>query len=644
MYKIELAQLKGRNSMDQNGLMLLLGMLRDKTAVVSSIGKARTRRPVEVHFQLDTKRTKNGSVDVEITKAGSYRVTVDYPAGDSFNESTYVEESIHLIHALVNSTTLFDLAEEDLRIQKMFPDFDPGELPIHLSSLRTTEFLAKVESLINTYLSLIPEIHRPELPRKRDVLCRLLSQSLSSSYFPGYSKHIEDLNAAVYKLVSDWGFIDTSDLIEVDRLQEQLNNDRYDALMAIQEKKGTLVADDHIAIGERFSATQRQISEMKSSSLTQMEQSVAELSDAQVNDLFERLGLRPLLTLEKFSVVRQALKFVDAPTARGHIESFIQISCGRQLGSIHHIMRPAGYYNAYSDIVPFNDWMNTWDDKGRRRLCLDKLAWHNDKYPIAILGALLEAQISAEWAQGEVEHACITHPMFWDLPDDSDLHLNPEYLQLNLEAIQQAIESGDMRLPSVLLEMDQLSEQRFKHAPKMFVSNPDPALPRLIEKLQHENRIHSGHQPTGWTALASKVMHFLSRSIVFTAKHNHLSVDSALENFLGISAVWTEKENRILAANFLSELVTKSIRMYLTGEIDLDFGDELSSGGYNYLLSSSEPMIWSNVIGNTDSIWKDLVEQIVNSLRQSDNDGQLIIKILKAVNIADVAAIVGYEA
>jgi len=64
---------------------------------------------------------------------------------------------------------------------------------------------------------------------------------------------------------------------------------------------------------------------------------------------------------------------------------------------------------------------------------------------------------------------------------------------------------------------------------------------------------------------------------------------------------------------------------------------------YTFLLTSQKPLHHSRQIGPGESIWEGLVNKIIEALNAAEEDGIVILQLIKAGNIQEVAAIVGYN-
>ncbi|MEP7104113.1 MAG: hypothetical protein ABI721_05395 [Candidatus Dojkabacteria bacterium] len=145
-----------------------------------------------------------------------------------------------------------------------------------------------------------------------------------------------------------------------------------------------------------------------------------------------------------------------------------------------------------------------------------------------------------------------------------------------------------------------------------------------------------------WDVFGNRVVYCLRGYINLLKKNPNIpSIGYLIDRLIGISSLWQQFLNLNNFNSFTIELVAKSIKMYLRGEKE-ELG-EILAGSYTYLLTSRKPEVHSRHIEMPKSIWEDLIDCIIAELNKSEDDGKLILRLIQAKNIGEVAAIVGYE-
>jgi hypothetical protein len=589
-------------------------------------------RPVEVwKTSLVSERFK-GTVQTNITSEGFYGVEVTYNQDYEADNSTYTEETLHLLQALLNPI-YFQEVEIREKVRTELNSLGLETLPRGLATIYTSSFLQNVN---DTMISFADSVEVPSIQKhflsERALLGRLFTRSLES---PGLFLE----NSIILKVVTvakQWAFDILTDSEKDSFIEEtELEKKHVDQWQKMPTDKSV---EELITLNDAQTLERTPVMKKVKEVLQHIVERINVLSDEEIHLLFSNLGLSPLLALENYTIVRDFLSKSDPTHAKLFLDNYIQTADSARLEKVHYLLRPT-YYSDYH--VSNVDWLNTQEDQLRRAQLLDRLKNYSQDDLARLLVQFLDEEISQLWIEGEAEHAVLTHPMFWDVSDNSSLTTNPEYIRRNTEAIRAALASGEVELPSVLTEVTKMKNNEFLLHPYEIAQQHDPQAALLIENIQDEKRRRALSVGDTWKIFATRVSNYLNTGIEILLQNPSIpSFNYLIERLLGISYMQQEYTTINTLNNFLAELTAKSVKMYLLNQ-KVELG-EMYESSYPFLLTSNKPKVRLSQ-SQPQSIWEELVDQIINTLKNTDEDGELILRILKAKDINEVAEIVGYR-
>lgn len=608
-------------------------MIRKPTAIQQALRQRKYSRPVEIKKVELTEGSANGSVSTRVTAEGDYNIKVSYRENCEQEDSTYAEETLHLLQELLNPI-YFEEAEIKARTKSQLAALGIEELPSGLANMYTSSFLKNVEQAILSFAESIGVNNlRDHFLSERALLIRVFTNSLKS---PGlYVSKLAVLDLA--NLMKQWGVDILSDderkiLLEEQQLVKnhitQMRNLPVDASIEELETINAAQVKERKPLESKISETYGYIVKR-----------LENLSDENISVLFSNLGLQPVLTVENYTIAREFLSKSEPAQIRACILKYITTAENMRLERIHYILRPGGY-SSYK--VSSEEWFNTHEDHLRRVQCLEMLEEYSDASLAGVLIHLIDEELSQLWVEGAAEHAAITHPMFWDVAENSSLTTNPEYIKLNVGAIRKALESGEVTLPQLLEQAPQVKSKDFSLLPYDVTKIHDAHAALLVEQIQQERRSRAMSRLDTWHILASRVSRFMQAGIeILTQNPTIPSLNYLVERLTGISYLMQEYTSVNLMNSFLAELVAKSIKMYLLGKKE-DLGD-MYAGNYTFLLTSLKPQEHTRRIRPGESIWSELIDRIIEALNSAEDDGKLILRLIQAKNVNEVGEIVGYN-
>jgi len=608
-------------------------MMKKPEAVQLELLRIRFPRQVEIWKTVLLDSRANGSVSSTITPEGRYKIDVGYSDNRDAEPATYVEETLHLLQVLLNPMYLCETEDRE-RAKEQLQQFGLGEFPSGLESMYTSSFLLNVERIILAFAKNVGIDSLGEhFIGERELLIRLFTMDLKSPGLQMSRSTIVDLSTIVEK----WGFeIFTQEDRTLLKMQEDLRLRQVSEMRAFHTAAPVseleLLCDVHHKEIKLLNAKVDAI-------FGKLRKMLEKLADEDIEKLFGQLGLQPLLTVENYTLAREQLSQSDQNQTRESILKYITTTDSIRLEKIHYLLRPGGY-SGYK--VSTEDWLNTHDDNARRIQCMEILSEYSNSSLPQLFIQMLDEEVSQLWVEGLAEHALLTHPMFWDVAEGSSLPTDPDYIRLNVEAIRSALAEGEFQPPELLIKAASLNENDFRMLPLEVATQNDTHAALLIELVNRAVRSRNNWGRETWKILETRVQRYIESGIEILIQNPTVpSLQFLIDRLVGIGHLMQAHAAANVMNSFMAEIVAKSIKMYLLKEADT-LGDMYASE-YTFLLTSQKPLHHSRQIGPGESIWEGLVNKIIEALNAAEEDGIVILQLIKAGNIQEVAAIVGYN-